>query len=114
MGKLRHAMEMEQPAALHQRQVRPGIHCLVNAVELGRIVEVRQDVLVTMCPLMGGRTRLLPNEELDQRHSMCDLAPLGRSVLGARHEDCRDLPPGIAIQSGTRCLSATEAVTFEN
>jgi hypothetical protein len=52
----------------------------VNAVELGRIVEVGQDILVTMCPLMGGRTRLLPDEELDQRHSMCDLAPLGLSV----------------------------------
>ena len=92
MGKLCHAMEMKQAVALHQRQIRPGIHCLVNAVELGRIVEVRKDVLVTMCPLMGGRTRLLPDQKLEQRYSMCDLAPLGLSVLGARRENCRNAP----------------------
>jgi hypothetical protein len=63
---------------------------------------------------MGGRTRLLPDEELNQRHFMCDLAPLGRSVLGARHEDCCDVPPCIAVQGGTGCLTATEAVTFED
>jgi hypothetical protein len=63
---------------------------------------------------MGGRTRLLPDQKLEQRYSICDLAPLGRSVLGARREGCRDVPPRIAIQSGTRCLTATEAVTFED
>jgi len=50
--------------------------------------QVGKDVLVTMCPLMRGRTRLLPDEELDQRHAMCDLAPLSRSVFGAWCEDC--------------------------
>jgi hypothetical protein len=62
---------------------------------------------------MGGRTRLSPDEQLDQRHSMRDLAPLGLGVLGMRHENRRDLPPRIAVQGGTRCLTATEAVTFE-
>jgi hypothetical protein len=33
---------------------------------------------------------------------MGDLAPLGRSVVGAWYEDCRDAPPRVAIQSGTR------------
>jgi len=112
MGKLRHPMEMKQPAALHQRQVRPGIHCLVNAVELRRVVEVGHDFLVTMCPLMDGRPGLLPDQELDQRHSMCNLAALCLRVSGARYERCRDTPPRIAAQSGTRCLTATEAVTF--
>jgi hypothetical protein len=55
----------------------------------------------------------LADEELDQRHAMCDLVPLGLRIFGARHENCRDLLPRIAIQSGTRCLAATEAVTFK-
>ena len=29
---------------------------------------------------MGGCTRLLPDQNLDQRYSMCNLAPLGRSI----------------------------------
>jgi hypothetical protein len=45
---------------------------------------------------------------------MRDLTALGLRVLGARHEDCRDTPPRVAVQSGARCLTATEAVTFED
>jgi hypothetical protein len=62
---------------------------------------------------MGDRTRLLPDQDLDHRYSMCDLAPLALGVLGARYEYCRDAPPRIAIQNGTRYLTATEAMTFE-
>jgi hypothetical protein len=63
---------------------------------------------------MNGRTGLLPDQELDQRHSMRDLTALGLRVLGARHENCRNTPPRVAVQSGARCLTATEAVTFED
>src|SRR5262249_49847598 len=102
MGKLRHPMEMKQPAALHQRQVRPGIHCLVNAVELRRVVEVGHDFLVTMCPLMDGRPGLLPEINATPcaiwRRSVCAFLARGTNAAATR-------PPRFAAQSGTRCLT---------
>ena len=68
---------------------------------------------ISMCPLMDGRTSLLPDQELGQRHRTCDLPALGLRVSGVRHENRRDVPPRLAVQTGTRCLTAIKAVAFE-